>query len=97
MMNKCDYAHKSCAGCIHEFKPITSEPCYRCERILTEAGNYEDCYRRKECLCYSCKFAIYITSKEIFGCNVYSTAISGEYKHCKFYVKKGMNNEDTNK
>ncbi len=46
MMNKCDYAHKSCLGCIHEDKPITSEPCYRCERILIELGNYEDCYRK---------------------------------------------------
>lgn len=29
MKNKCDYDHKSCFGCIHEDKPITSEDCYR--------------------------------------------------------------------
>lgn len=39
---------KSCYGCIYVNQPITKEPCYRCERVLTESGNYEDCYRKED-------------------------------------------------
>ena len=79
---------KSCYGCKYVDQSITKEPCYRCERVLTESGNYEDCYVR-ECLCDSCKYSV-ITSNRVIGCNIFNTIV-GQIVHCKFFTKKGSN------